>query len=196
MDGNPVPHDILKVMGVEALAEYLINEIQDVYRLQGVRIDDKDIEVIVRQIKRWRLPTAATHRCWSGNSSTARSSAKQRQGKGSERQGGEGHSDAAGNTKASLQTSLRFYVLPGDNPRADRQPSRKRDNLVGLKENVIVKCLIPAGTGSVMNRFRAIAADRDKERREMEAATAALEAAVAEDKGEVVETVTAETAAE
>ena len=50
MDGNPVPHDILKVMGVEALAEYLINEIQDVYRLQGVRIDDKHIEVIVRQM--------------------------------------------------------------------------------------------------------------------------------------------------
>ena len=75
--------------------------------------------------------------------------------------------------------------------------SGKRDNLVGLKENVIVGRLIPAGTGSVMNRFRAIAADRDKElEAEMEAATAALEAAVAEDKGDVVETVTAETAAE
>ncbi len=50
MDGNPVPHDILNVMGVEALATYLINEIQEVYRLQGVKINDKHIEVIVRQM--------------------------------------------------------------------------------------------------------------------------------------------------
>ena len=50
MDGNPVPHDILSVLGVEALASYLINEIQEVYRLQGVKINDKHIEVIVRQM--------------------------------------------------------------------------------------------------------------------------------------------------
>ena len=50
IDGNPVPHDILAVMGVEALADYLINEIQEVYRLQGVKINDKHIEVIVRQM--------------------------------------------------------------------------------------------------------------------------------------------------
>src|SRR5260221_12892402 len=50
MDGNRVPHDILRILGVEELASYLINEIQEVYRLQGVRINDKHIEVIVRQI--------------------------------------------------------------------------------------------------------------------------------------------------
>src|SRR3546814_14780844 len=50
LDGNPVPHDILHVQGVEALANYLINEIQEVYRLQGVKINDKHIEVIVRQM--------------------------------------------------------------------------------------------------------------------------------------------------
>ena len=50
MDGNPVPHDILNILGVEALANYLINEVQDVYRLQGVKINDKHIEVIVRQM--------------------------------------------------------------------------------------------------------------------------------------------------
>ena len=50
MDGNPVPHDILRVLGIEALAEYLVNEIQEVYRLQGVKINDKHIEVIVRQM--------------------------------------------------------------------------------------------------------------------------------------------------
>ena len=50
MDGNPVPHDILRVLGIEELANYLVNEIQDVYRLQGVKINDKHIEVIVRQM--------------------------------------------------------------------------------------------------------------------------------------------------
>src|SRR6202042_419 len=50
MDGNPVPHDILRVMGVEALARYMVNEVQQVYRLQGVGINDKHIEVIVRQM--------------------------------------------------------------------------------------------------------------------------------------------------
>src|SRR3546814_8763152 len=55
MDGNPVPHDILSVLGVEALASYLINEIQEVYRLQGVKINDKHIEVIVRDRKSTRL---------------------------------------------------------------------------------------------------------------------------------------------
>ena len=60
MDGNPVPHDILRVLGVEALAEYLINEIQDVYRLQGVKINDKHIEVIVRQM----LQKVRSHTWW------------------------------------------------------------------------------------------------------------------------------------
>ncbi len=56
MDGNPAPHDILAVMGVEALAEYMINEVQDVYRLQGVKINDKHIEVIVRQmLQKWEI---------------------------------------------------------------------------------------------------------------------------------------------
>ena len=50
LDGSPVPHDILSILGVEALAEYLVKEVQDVYRLQGVKIDDKHIEVIVRQM--------------------------------------------------------------------------------------------------------------------------------------------------
>ena len=50
MDGNPAPHDILRIMGIEALADYLIDEVQDVYRLQGVKINDKHIEVIVRQM--------------------------------------------------------------------------------------------------------------------------------------------------
>jgi DNA-directed RNA polymerase subunit beta' len=56
MDGNPAPHDILAIMGVEALADYMINEVQEVYRLQGVKINDKHIEVIVRQmLQKWEI---------------------------------------------------------------------------------------------------------------------------------------------
>ncbi len=58
MDGNPAPHDILSIMGVEALADYMIDEVQDVYRLQGVKINDKHIEVIVRQmLQKWEVRT-------------------------------------------------------------------------------------------------------------------------------------------
>jgi DNA-directed RNA polymerase subunit beta' len=63
MDGNPAPHDILRIMGVEALADYLIDEVQDVYRLQGVKINDKHIEVIVRQmLQKWEILDAARRR--------------------------------------------------------------------------------------------------------------------------------------
>ena len=56
MDGNPAPHDILRILGVEALADYMIDEVQDVYRLQGVKINDKHIEVIVRQmLQKWEI---------------------------------------------------------------------------------------------------------------------------------------------
>ena len=56
MDGNPAPHDILNILGVEALADYMIDEVQDVYRLQGVKINDKHIEVIVRQmLQKWEI---------------------------------------------------------------------------------------------------------------------------------------------
>ena len=56
MDGNPAPHDILAIMGIEALADYLIDEVQEVYRLQGVKINDKHIEVIVRQmLQKWEI---------------------------------------------------------------------------------------------------------------------------------------------
>ncbi len=62
MDGNPAPHDILAVMGVEALADYMIDEVQDVYRLQGVKINDKHIEVIVRQmLQKWEIQDSGEH---------------------------------------------------------------------------------------------------------------------------------------
>ena len=77
MDGNPVPHDILNVLGVEALAQYLINEIQEVYRLQGVKINDKHIEVIVRQmLQKVEIHEPGELRSWSGSRSTVPSSTR------------------------------------------------------------------------------------------------------------------------
>ena len=107
MDGNPVPHDILEVLGIEALAEYLIYEIQSVYRLQGVKINDKHIEVIVRQMlqkveirrrRRFHLPGRR-----AGGPRGIRGG--QRQGHRRGRQaGGQGKPVLQGITKASLQT--------------------------------------------------------------------------------------------
>ena len=169
MDGNPVPHDILSVLGVEALANYLINEIQEVYRLQGVKINDKHIEVIVRQMlqkieidgsRRYHLPDRRAGR----PAASSRRSTPRREGDGLRPARAE--PVLQGITKASLQTgSLHLgRVVPGDDPGADRGgglgPGRRAD---GLKENVIVGRLIPAGTGAVMNRLKAVAAERDRD---------------------------------
>ena len=177
MDGNPVPHDILKVLGVEALAEYLINEIQDVYRLQGVRIDDKHIEVIVRQmLQKVEIVGAGDTTYLVGELVD-----KQEFDEANEKVVAEKGAPAAavpmlqGITKASLQTNSFISAASFQETTrvlTEASVSGKRDNLVGLKENVIVGRLIPAGTGSVMNRLRAIAADRDKE---FEKATPRLE---------------------
>ena len=199
MDGNPVPHDILKVMGVEALAEYLITEIQDVYRLQGVRIDDKHIEVIVRQMLQ-------KVEILDGGDSTLLV------GESIDREEFDEINDRVkadkgklatclpmlqGITKASLQTSSFISAASFQETTrvlTEAAVSGKRDNLIGLKENVIVGRLIPAGTGAVMNRFRNIAADRDKElEEEMAKEIAAIEDASAEEAGEEA---VAETAAE
>ena len=183
MDGNPVPHDILKVMGVEALAEYLINEIQDVYRLQGVRIDDKHIEVIVRQmLQKVEITDGGDSTLLVGELIDREEfdeiNAKVKEEKGTE---AKAIPMLQGITKASLHTSSFISAASFQETTrvlTEAAVSGKRDNLVGLKENVIVGRLIPAGTGSVMNRFRSIAADRDKElEAEMKAEKAALEAA-------------------
>ncbi len=168
MDGNPVPHDILKVMGVEALAEYLINEIQDVYRLQGVRIDDKHIEVIVRQMLQKVEVTDAGDTTYLVGELVDRLEfeAMNAQVVGEKGRAASSVPMLQGITKASLQTSSFISAASFQETTrvlTEAAVSGKRDNLVGLKENVIVGRLIPAGTGSVMNRMRAIAADRDKE---------------------------------
>ena len=189
MDGNPVPHDILEVLGVEALAEYLINEIQSVYRLQGVKINDKHIEVIVRQMLQKVEITDAGDTTFLAGEQADREEYEEANRKVAD-DGGEVASASPvlqGITKASLQT--RSFISAASFQETTRVLTEasvqgKHDDLIGLKENVIVGRLIPAGTGSVMNRIRRIAAERDREllaQREEESALLAAEEAPSED---------------
>jgi len=167
MDGNPVPHDILNVMGVEALATYLINEIQDVYRLQGVKINDKHIEVIVRQMLQKVEIVDPGETTFLVGEQVDRAEYEEENRK-VEAQGFRPATRKPvlqGITKASLQT--RSFISAASFQETTRvlteaAVSGRVDTLDGLKENVIVGRLIPAGTGSVVNRLRRIAAERDR----------------------------------
>ncbi len=168
MDGNPVPHDILRVLGVEALASYLINEIQEVYRLQGVRINDKHIEVIVRQMLQKVEIEEAGDSTFLVGEQIDRAEFEEENAK-VEREGGKpaiAHPVLQGITKASLQTSSFISAASFQETTrvlTEAAVSGRIDGLAGLKENVIVGRLIPAGTGSVMARWRQLAAERDRE---------------------------------
>ncbi|MDP4796958.1 MAG: DNA-directed RNA polymerase subunit beta', partial [Rhodospirillales bacterium] len=166
MDGNPVPHDILRVLGVEALAEYLINEIQDVYRLQGVKINDKHIEVIVRQMLQKVEITAGGDTTLLVGELVDKVEFDKINAKTKDEGGklAEYTPVLQGITKASLQTQSFISAASFQETTrvlTEAAVSGKVDDLVGLKENVIVGRPIPAGTGSVMNEMREIAAKRD-----------------------------------
>jgi DNA-directed RNA polymerase subunit beta' len=187
MDGNPVPHDILDVLGVEALAEYLINEIQSVYRLQGVKINDKHIEVIVRQMLQKVEISDAGGSTFLVGEQTDREEFEEINEKLVE-DGGEAAVATPvlqGITKASLQT--RSFISAASFQETTRVLTEaavqgKTDNLLGLKESVIVGRLVPAGTGAVMNRVKKIAAEEDRKliEKKEQAALELAEAAEAE----------------
>ena len=167
LDGSLVPHDILDVMGVEALAAYLINEIQDVYRLQGVKINDKHIEVVVRQMLQKVEITRAGDTTFLVGEHVDREEFELVNRKYMEegRQIADGRPVLQGITKASLQT--RSFISAASFQETTRVLTEaatqgKVDGLYGLKENVIVGRLIPAGTGSFINKVRRLAADRDR----------------------------------
>ena len=167
LDGNPAPHDILQVLGIEALASYLVKEVQDVYRLQGVKINDKHIEVIVRQMLQKvevRTPGQSTFLL---NEQVDREEFLEE----NERLVKEGREPAVGRpvllgiTKASLQT--RSFISAASFQETTRvlteaSVAGKKDKLVGLKENVIVGRLIPAGTGATQRVLLKEAARRDE----------------------------------
>jgi DNA-directed RNA polymerase subunit beta' len=168
LDGNPVPHDILNILGVEALASYLTNEVQDVYRLQGVKINDKHIEVIVRQMLQKVEIEDGGETTFLVGETIDREEFEQVNEK-AEKQGltvAKAKPVLQGITKASLQTQSFISAASFQETTrvlTEAAVSGKVDNLEGLKENVIVGRLVPAGTGSVMNRFKRIAASRDKQ---------------------------------
>ncbi|HET7849729.1 MAG TPA: DNA-directed RNA polymerase subunit beta' [Pseudolabrys sp.] len=184
VEGNPAPHDILAIRGVEELAAYLVNEIQEVYRLQGVSINDKHIEVIVRQmLQKVEIDDSGETELLQGeqldkvelDEINARAVA-------AGKKPASGHPVLLGITKASLQT--RSFISAASFQETTRVLTEaavngKVDTLDGLKENVIVGRLIPAGTGAMMNELREVATKRDAlilEEREKDAAKAAAAA--------------------
>ena len=185
MDGSRVPHDILRILGVEELASYLINEIQEVYRLQGVRINDKHIEVIVRQMLQKVEVEEPGDTTFLAGEQVDRLEFDHENAK-AEAEGlrpAVAHPVLQGITKASLQTNSFISAASFQETTrvlTEAAVSGKIDELNGLKENVIVGRLIPAGTGSVIARLKEIAADRDRELAALAAAAeAAAEAAAA-----------------
>lgn len=168
MDGNMVPHDILRILGIEALASYLINEIQEVYRLQGVPINDKHIEVIVRQMmqKVEIIDPGETTFLLGEQVDKQEFEDENRQTIAEGRRSAQAHAVLQGITKASLQTRSFFSAASFQETTrvlTEAAVSGKVDELKGLKENIIVGRLIPVGTGSIVNRLKHIAAERDQE---------------------------------
>ena len=168
IDGNPDPHDILRILGIEALAEYLVNEIQEVYRLQGVPINDKHIEVIVRQMlqKVEIMEPGDTGLIKSDHLDKTEVDVENAK---AEKRGGRAaitQPVLLGITKASLQTKSFISAASFQETTrvlTDASVNGKVDTLEGLKENVIVGRLIPAGTGSYLRGLQRIAAQRDEQ---------------------------------
>ncbi|WP_034156749.1 DNA-directed RNA polymerase subunit beta' [Sphingomonas sp. ERG5] len=163
--GSPDPHDILEVLGIEPLAEYLVSEIQEVYRLQGVKINDKHIEVIVRQMLQKVEITDGGDTTLLAGEQVDRDEMDAINDKLSKNEArAHGKPVLLGITKASLQT--RSFISAASFQETTRVLTEaavqgKQDTLIGLKENVIVGRLIPAGTGAGMNRLRVAASSRD-----------------------------------
>ncbi|MDO1560000.1 DNA-directed RNA polymerase subunit beta' [Brevundimonas sp. 2R-24] len=187
IDGNPDPHDLLRIQGVEALAEYLVNEVQEVYRLQGVPINDKHIEVIVRQMlqKVEIVDPGETGLIKGDHMDKPEFDIEQAK---TEKRGGRLATTQPvllGITKASLQTKSFISAASFQETTrvlTDASVNGKIDTLEGLKENVIVGRLIPAGTGSYLRALQKIANERD--------------AAIAQTREEAVEPLPADLAAE
>ncbi len=167
IDGNPDPHDILRILGVEALANFLVDEIQEVYRLQGVPINDKHIETIVRQmLQKVEILEPGDTGLIKGDH-LDKTEVDYENAKAEARKGRPALTQPVllGITKASLQT--RSFISAASFQETtrvltDASVHGKVDTLEGLKENVIVGRLIPAGTGSYLRGLQRIATKRDE----------------------------------
>jgi DNA-directed RNA polymerase subunit beta' len=178
-DGEPNPHDILRLQGVERLADYLVREIQDVYRLQGVKINDKHIEVIIRQmLRKAEITHAGDTRFLRGEQiDRARVVELNREVEARDGQPATFEPVLLGITKASLATES--FISAASFQETTRVLTEAavrglRDDLRGLKENVIVGRLIPAGTGYAYHQERRRTQEEilSKELKELEASQA------------------------
>jgi DNA-directed RNA polymerase subunit beta' len=152
MDGSVNPHDILKIRGIKELAKYLVNEVQEVYRLQGVKINDKHIEVIVRQMLRQLSVTDVGDSHFLLGEHVERWRFKEENDKIIEQGGKPATAEPLllGITKASLSTESFISAASFQETTkvlSDASVAGKVDYLKGLKENVIMGRLVPAGTG-------------------------------------------------
>ena len=168
IDGNPAPHDILSILGLEALASYLVDEVQNVYRLQGVTINDKHIEVITRQmLQKVEVLESGDSAYLEGEQLDKMEVEEINEKLLEEKKEPVLYKPLLlGITKASLHT--RSFISAASFQETtrvltDAAVNRKSDHLIGLKENVIVGRLIPAGTGSSIRRLENEAGARDQE---------------------------------
>jgi DNA-directed RNA polymerase subunit beta' len=185
VDGPADPQDILRLLGIEELARYIVDEVQDVYRLQGVKINDKHIEVIVRQMLRRVQVTNPGDSSYISGEQVERSEildtndALRAEGKTTA-----SYADVLlGITKASLSTDS--FISAASFQETTRVLTEaaimgKRDELRGLKENVIVGRLIPAGTGMAFHIARKAKEEMDESERKAIAQQEAEELAAAQ----------------
>ena len=166
LDGDPAPHDILRILGIETLTDYFVNEVQEVYRLQGVVINDKHIETILRQmLKKVEIKKSNDSNYLMGeiidkNEFDTKNEILLKEGK----KPATAERILLGITKASLQTNSFISAASFQETTrvlTDAAIKGKVDKLQGLKENVIVGRLIPAGTGATKIKWQSIAESRD-----------------------------------
>ncbi len=167
LDGQPLPHDILRILGVEELTEYFVNQVQEVYRLQGVVINDKHIETILRQmLKKIEIKETGDSNMLPGEIIDRIKFQKINEDlKLNNKTPAKGERVLMGITKASLQTESFISAASFQETTrvlTDAAIKGKIDTLEGLKENVIVGRLVPAGTGSIKNKWNKKALQDDK----------------------------------
>ncbi len=167
LDGSPAPHDILRILGIEALTDFFVSEVQEVYRLQGVVINDKHIEVIVRQmLKKVEIKEPMDSKYLSGEIIDKNELDEENENLiKNKKKPAIAERILLGITKASLQTNS--FISAASFQETTRVLTEaaikgKVDKLKGLKENVIVGRLVPAGTGTVKNKWNFLAKEKDE----------------------------------
>ena len=167
LDGQPLPHDILRILGIEELTEYFVNQVQEVYRLQGVVINDKHIETILRQmLKKIEVKSSGDSNYLQGEIiDRIKFENVNNKLKAEGKNPAKGERVLMGITKASLQTESFISAASFQETTrvlTDAAIRGKVDKLQGLKENVIVGRLVPAGTGSIKNNWNQKALEDDE----------------------------------